>query len=148
MEQLGTWAPSIVNHLYWSIDTCKGNGEELVERFLSVVHHVTNKHTFPGLHYKKCEHERYTKEESKEKDWIKPGSAAHEKLISIVKQPQLVKGLAKLSQNVSTADLEVFHSLKICYLPKSIFFEKEKMIAGTELAIMDHNLNVDRGQVS
>ena len=47
-QVLGHWVPSIVNHLYWSLITANGNGEELVERFLSVIHHVCNKHEFVG----------------------------------------------------------------------------------------------------
>ena len=83
----------------------------------------------------------------KEKNWIKPGSPVHHMLIKILSQAQLVKYMHKLNENISTAGLEVFHSLKIRYLPKSIFFEKDKMLASTALAIMDHNLNVDRKQV-
>lgn len=120
----------------------------MVERFLSVVHHVCNKHTFPGVYYKKCEHAPYTPEESKERNWIKPGSGAHDVLLKVVKQARLVKDLHKLNKNVSTAGLEVFHSLKIRYLPKSIFFEKDKMLAGTALAILDHNNNVGRSQAN
>ena len=146
-HQLATWAPAVVNHLYWSINTCNGNGDDLVERFLSVTQHVCNKHTFPGLYYTRCAHDRYTEEESLSRDWIKPGSPTHEALLKFLKQRQLVKDLAMLNENVSTSELEVFHSLKIRYLPKSIFYEKEKMIAGTELAVMDHNYNVDRPQV-
>lgn len=44
---LAEWIPSIVNHLYWSMNTAK-NGEEIAERFLSVVHHICNKHDFTG----------------------------------------------------------------------------------------------------
>ena len=100
------------------------------------------------MYYKKCQHDPYSEEESKQKDWIKPDSPAHIALIKIIKQTQLMKDMAKMSENVSTAALEVFHSLKIRYLPKSIFYEKEKMVAATELAVMDHNLNVNRAQVS
>lgn len=145
-EQLGQWAPAIINHLYWSICNCNGNGAELVERFLSVIHHVCNKHTFPGVHYTKCGHAPYTGEESKNIKWIKPGSPAHDVLLKILRQPQLVKDMHKMNANISTAGLEIFHSLKIRYLPKSIFFEKDKMLASTALAILDHNLNVDRKQ--
>ena len=39
MTIVGEWVQSIINHLYWSVDSANGNGEELVERFLSVIHH-------------------------------------------------------------------------------------------------------------
>ncbi|XP_057316458.1 uncharacterized protein LOC130657485 [Hydractinia symbiolongicarpus] len=56
--------------------------------------------------------------------------------------------MQKMNKNISTAGLEVFHSLKIRYLPKSVFYEKDKMLASTALAIMDHNYNADRKQAT
>ena len=51
-------------------------------------------------------------------------------------------------QNRSTQQLlEVFHGVKIRYLPESIFYKMEKMIAGTQLAALDHNNNINRPQV-
>ena len=43
--------------------------------------------------------------------------------------------------------LEVFHALKIAYLPKKTFFGIEKMIAGTQIAALNHNHSVNREQV-
>ena len=76
------------------------------------------------------------------------GSVAHEKLIKVVTQKVLVADLEKLTEQACTTMLEVFHSVKIRYLPKSIFFKFEKMIAGTQLAALDHNHSVNRKQVS
>ncbi|XP_057294360.1 uncharacterized protein LOC130622919 [Hydractinia symbiolongicarpus] len=74
------------------------------------------------------------------------GLAAHEKLVKIVAQPMLVKDLQQLTEQIHTTLLEVFHTLKIRYLPKATYFRMEKMIGGTQLAILDHNNNVDRAQ--
>ena len=60
----------------------------------------------------------------------------------------LVKDLEQMTEQVQTTMLEVFHGVKIRYLPKSIFYQMEKMIAGTQLAVMDHNNNVNREQVN
>ena len=43
--------------------------------------------------------------------------------------------------------LEVFQVLKIAYLPKKTFFGIEKIIAGTQIAALDHSHNVNREQV-
>ena len=100
-EVLNHWIPAIVNHLYWSIATCNENVEELVERFLSVIHHVCNRHKFPGnKYYFKCEHEPYTNEEAKEREWVKMGSPPHELLKKIVLQPQLVKDMRQMNKNI------------------------------------------------
>ena len=75
------------------------------------------------------------------------GSPAHEEIKKILLQSTLVKDMKQLSKGATTTTLVIFHALKIRYLPKSIFFEKEKMIALTKVAVMDHNINVDREQV-
>ena len=51
------------------------------------------------------------------------------------------------TEQVNAAMLEVFHALKIAYLTKKTFFGIEKMIAGTQIAALDHNHNVNREQV-
>ena len=139
----------MVNHLYWSIFTCSGNGKELVERFVSIVHHCVNRHVFcHNTFYKACAHYEITAAEKRKKEWLVMGSPAHEKLLKIVTEPILVKDFEKMTEQVHTTLLEVFHSVKIRYLPKSIFFQMEKMIAGTQLAALDHNKNCNREQVS
>ena len=55
--------------------------------------------------------------------------------------------MQKITAESSTSALEIFHALKIRYLPKSLFFEKDKMLAATKVSILDHNLNLDRSQV-
>ena len=76
------------------------------------------------------------------------GSSAHEALKKIVTQKQLVADMEKMNEKVYTTYLEVFHSLKIRYAPKSIFYGMEKMVAATQLAALDHNNNVNRKQVN
>ena len=43
--------------------------------------------------------------------------------------------------------LEVFHAMKITYLPKKTFFGIEEMIASAQIAALDHYNNVNREQV-
>ena len=43
--------------------------------------------------------------------------------------------------------LEVFHAMKIAYLPKKTFFGIEEMIASAQIAALDHYNNVNREQV-
>ena len=45
------WVESVSNHFWWSLSRSKTNSAELVERFLSIVHHVINKHHWPGRRY-------------------------------------------------------------------------------------------------
>ena len=77
-QSAGEWIPSMINHLYWSVVSCNGNGKELVERFFSVIHHVCNRHTFTGnRYYYVCGHSQCDKKEARTKKWMKPGSPSH-----------------------------------------------------------------------
>ena len=53
-----------------------------------------------------------------------------------------------MTEQVNTTMLEVFHAVKIGYLPKKTCFSIDKMIPATQIAALDHNHNVNREQVS
>ena len=91
LKVLGNWAQAIINHLYWAISICNKNGKELIERFLSLKHHIANKLTFPqNTYYKKCDHPPLSTKQSQRKQWVEVGSAAHEKLVRIISEKTLV----------------------------------------------------------
>uniref|UniRef100_A0A8C6TKS8 Transposase n=1 Tax=Neogobius melanostomus TaxID=47308 RepID=A0A8C6TKS8_9GOBI len=57
-EDLGAWIPSIINHLWWCAQNCAEDAVLLKEKWVSVIHHVTNRHDWPGnRHYHCCDHE-------------------------------------------------------------------------------------------
>ena len=138
-----------MNHLYWPIFTCGGKGKELVERFTSLQHHVVNKHHFPhNFFYKKCDHASLSEDETRKKEWFHVGSEVHEKIIRVLSEKSLLGDLEQMTEQVNKTMLEVFHAVKIGYLPKKTCFNIDKMIAGTQIAALDHNHNVNREQVS
>uniref|UniRef100_A0A673IHK2 Uncharacterized protein n=1 Tax=Sinocyclocheilus rhinocerous TaxID=307959 RepID=A0A673IHK2_9TELE len=105
---LGEWIPSIVNHLWWSAQTCEGNAEVLKEKWVSVIHHVTNRHDWPGnRHYHKCSHEPFDQLSERTKLWLSPGSEAHKALVRAVKDKRLLKDLDHLMKCIHTTTLEV-----------------------------------------
>ena len=53
-EGLGEWIPSIINHFWWSAQTCGGDAEVLKEKWVSVIHHVTNRDDWPGNRHYHC----------------------------------------------------------------------------------------------
>ncbi len=105
---LGEWIPSIVNHLWWSAQTCEGNAEVLKEKWVSVIHHVTNRHDWPGnKHYHRCVHEPLDELTERTKLWLSPGSEAHKALVRTVKDKRLLKDLDHLTKCIHTTTLEV-----------------------------------------
>ena len=76
------------------------------------------------------------------------GSEAHEKIIRVLSEKSLLGDLEQMTEQVNTTMLEVFHAVKIGYLPKKTCFSIDKMTAGMQIAALDHNHNVNREQVS
>ena len=72
-----------------------------------------------------------------------PGSSSHEALKKVVIDKVLIKDMEKMNKNINTTYLEVFHSLKIRYIPKTIFFEQKmnKNINTTFLEVF-HSLKI------
>lgn len=75
------------------------------------------------------------------------GPSSHEKLTKTVMEKQLLNNLSQISKQTHATLFEVFHGSKIPYLPKSVFYEKEKTFTWTQLATLDHNNNMTWQQV-
>ena len=57
----------MINHFYWcAFSTKDGNGEVILEKWLSLINHIHNKHRGHGKVYKKCTHGRL-----RNRKWLK-----------------------------------------------------------------------------
>ena len=71
-EILDLWLRSILNHLWWSSSTCNGDEDLLSEKWTSILHHITNQHSWStGTKFHACEHSYL---DLREKPWISPDS--------------------------------------------------------------------------
>ena len=87
-EELAPWIKSVSNHLWWSVATCNGDPKLLIEKWLSIINHVSNKHEWRGCSiFTKCEHHQLTEAQQKEIKWLKPGSSPHVALEELVTNP-------------------------------------------------------------
>lgn len=146
-EDLAGWIMSIINHLWWSAQTCDGNADLLREKWISVIHHTSNRHEWPGnRYYHSCAHEPLDEGTQRSKLWLKPGSAAHNSLVKTVTDTRLLKDLDHLTKCIHTTTLEVYHSMYLKYLPKRTYFGYDVMVHASMLAALDHNSNVKREQ--
>ena len=75
------------------------------------------------------------------------GSPSHGKLRKILTEKQLLNDLSQITKQTHTTLFDVFHSSKIRYLPKSVFYGMEKTLAGTKPAGLDCNNNINRQQI-
>jgi len=99
---LALWIESIQNHFWWCVDTAT-SPEDLVERFLSILNHVVDKHEWIGNRtFKKCEHGPLGK-----KKWLDPESEAYKVLRAKLKNALVTKDLLQIGRSVHTTRLEV-----------------------------------------
>ena len=146
-EELAPWIQSISNHLWWCAATCNGDVTLLREKWKSIMHHVTHKHSWQDSEvFHQCAHPRLSHREARRKCWLEPGSPAHVALEEVVLQPKLLKDLARATDFCHTGGLEVYHSMTLKYCPKREHFSFKGMVARTQLAALDNNHNTGRNQ--
>lgn len=78
------------------------------QKWESVIHHITNRHDWPGnRHFHRCAHEPIDELSERKKLWLSPGSEGHKALVRIVKNKRLSKDLDHLTKCIRTTTLEV-----------------------------------------
>ena len=144
-SDLSAWIKSLSNHLWWCAETCEGNNDLLREKWLSIVHHIANIHSWNSADlYHQCAHPPIPRNVARTKKWLQPGSPAHEALREVVFDKNLVKDIQQLTLCCHTGSLEVYHSVQTKYVPKRQHFSYEGMVARTQLSALDHNANTGR----
>ncbi|XP_040264838.1 uncharacterized protein LOC120980037 [Bufo bufo] len=144
-EILYEWVEAIRNHIWWSSCTCCKNPDVLIEKWKSVLQHVTIVHEWSGdSDCKACHHPPLPEEVVNSANWLEKDSAAHEQLKKIVENTSLLKDLKRLSFLCHTGELEIYHTTCLKYRPKTLHFFLDSMVARTQLAALDHNRNVCR----
>ncbi|CAN7941119.1 unnamed protein product [Ixodes hexagonus] len=140
---LEVWIQPASNHLFWCAALCDGNQDLLVDMWRSIQAHVTNIHEgHPGL-YTHCAHD-----DLGDRQWLVPGSRAHDKFLEVTMAPRLLKDIRQLAPSTHTFSLESFHSVLIGFAPKSVSFFPDGMRATrlTQLAILHFNENANNPQ--
>ena len=126
---------------------CNKDHTLLREKWVSILHHIRNKHRWEDATvHKKCEHPKLSKRDRLEKTWPKEGSPAYKALETVVKEKTLLNDLQHLTEFNHTGQLEVYHSSYNKYCPKRLHFGWNGMVARSELAILDHNSGTDCAQ--
>lgn len=141
-EIIADWVESTSNHFWWSLASCSGNPDDLVERFQSIIFHVINKHHWPGaVHFKQCAHEKIPDTPERRVKWMKAGSTAHDQFKKIIMHSNVRKDLHQMTGGIHTTLLEVYYNVIAKYLPKIYHFGFDHMEIGTMLASLDNNNN-------
>ena len=77
---------------------------------------------------------------------MKAGTPVHVALEDIICNKKFLNDLGKLTEFHHTGELESYHALMTKYVPKREHFCYNGMVARTQLAVLDHNANVNRSQ--
>lgn len=145
-EDLHFWIKSICNHLWWCAKHCNGDKDILEESWKSIIQHVANVHTFEGKLFTECKHDTLNLDIVEGTRWLNKNSKAHNALKEVILDKRLCKDIRQLSEFCHTGSREVFHCLLLKYAPKRQEFDEDQMYTRTALAVIDHNLNQNRGQ--
>ena len=93
-NELSPWIKSVSNHLWWCADTCEGDKDLLREKWISIVHHTANVHSWDSADmYHECAHPAIPRNVARTKRWLRPGSPAHEALKEVVFVKNLLKDI-------------------------------------------------------
>ena len=95
-EQLYPWIQSISNHSRWAAQTCNSDAILLVDKWKSIVHHISHTHEWgsnPKALFPKCVYPALPPEEQCSKKWLRLGSAAHSTLCKVVLQDTLLEDM-------------------------------------------------------
>ena len=83
-RSLNQWIKAIINHFRWCCASCEGDPENLKEKWLSILYHITDRHRWKGFKtFKKCQHKKLTKKERNCKPFLKQSSPAYRTLESV-----------------------------------------------------------------
>ena len=132
----------VINHFWWSSGTCGRNVENLREKWTSLLHHLSDIHSFEeNKSFRLCAHG-----EIEPRAWLVPGLPAHNALKTLVMDKRLLNLLPYFTEFKHTGNLEVYHSLLLKYCPKRLRFSHNGMIARTQLAVMHFNSTINAEQ--
>ncbi|XP_072268250.1 uncharacterized protein [Pyxicephalus adspersus] len=141
------WISKILKHFWWSIQTSKGNIALLKEKWLSLLKHIQNIHTWhDGVLYHKCAHATLSKEAYSRTLWLKEGTIAYAKVSEIICSPELMEDLDHLVWNCHTDAAEVFQNNASIFCTKCTDFSVDALEAKTRLEVISQNQSIDRMQ--
>ena len=63
-KDLFPWIKSVTNHLWWCAQTCRRNATLLKEKWISILYHITNQHSWgTSILFTKCKHGDLSRQE-------------------------------------------------------------------------------------
>ena len=164
-EGLKKWVEPIVTHFWYACQKCKKDPSLLLQIYHSCLLHLANKHAwnkdpfadirgkkpypvFPN--YNKCSHSRILRGSHRRLrglKWLDMNSDEYKVLYKIIADTRRSNSMKKCADFVHTGDLEVYHNVRLKYLPKRTAYSLHRMIVMAMLVGIEVNTNLKkRGQ--
>ncbi|XP_052254874.1 uncharacterized protein LOC127860677 [Dreissena polymorpha] len=102
--------------MYYCAALSAGNGDMVVQKWLSIGNHVCDIHEGHGDLFPKCLHGPI------QRIWIKKDSKAHKELLLVIGNKRLRSDIRKLSPAEQTSMLEAQHKVVCQFAPKFVSF--------------------------
>lgn len=140
-RQLLPWIRPIINHFWWSCSTCRGSVDTLLKWWMAILHHINNKHIWPGG---RCRHpEGVTEIENKK--WLERDSEAFKQLRKMVTNREWCGTIHFYTNCKQTWAIEKFFSHTLLhYCPKANSYSYDSYRIRNILAVMDHSNHLGR----
>jgi hypothetical protein len=142
LNDIKPWIPSICNHVWWCSRQAEGDPDKLEE----MVYHISNRHTFPGKIVSRCGHPPLSPDDIRKKRWLLKDSQAFIAIEKTLTDKHILRDIRHLDLFCQTGDLETYHSMMLKYCPKRQEFDYPSMVARTQLAVINNNVNIGRQQ--
>lgn len=138
-KELKPWIEGIVNHFWFSCEVSAGDVEKLKDVWFGVIHHVCNEHVWVES---QCLHGPLETKEPK--TFLDKTSKSVEKLRSVVFDPKFLSNIECYTKFRHTGAIENFNSMLTKYAPKRLAFDYPYFLCRIALAVIDHNMHIDR----
>ena len=135
---------AIINDLWYACQNCDRDPDILREKWASLIYPIMDIGWNFLRHFHQCDHPPLVEDEPRKKKWPTTDSPAH------FKERHSGSKHHRCHKETSNGcpGLESFHSLINKYSPNWQSFSHKGMIVCTELAVLDHNDNLEKEQAT
>lgn len=145
MKKLLAWKHNVILHLWHCCANCDGNSEILIEKFVSLLQHVLDRHVWEdGKHVFGCYHTDDPNISGDKPAIFDEDDLDYIALCKLIMDPALHNDLRHAIHFIHTGPLECFHNVRLIYMQKKNSYTLGGMIDRGIVAALDNNHNVGR----
>jgi solute carrier family 8 (sodium/calcium exchanger) len=98
IAELNPWVRAVGHHAWYSAATCDRDASVMKEKWLGMLNHIRNRHTWYGDQIHGCDHEPLSPEHPR--PWLKTTSKAFSHLRKVATDERLLRDFAKVRTTI------------------------------------------------